>query len=81
MFSDVVISSEDKNRELNGNGNNEFSVRFLGVVALPNKITNLEGLQEPLHKLYAGADQAKKCILDICPTGLRVREIGTKEVS
>lgn len=82
MFSDVVVSSEGRNREKNGNENcsNEFSVGFLGVIMLPHKITNLEGLQEPLQTLYSTADRAKRCTLDICPAGLRVREVGTNKV-
>nr|XP_044249967.1 uncharacterized protein LOC108059584 isoform X1 [Drosophila takahashii] len=53
-----------------------FEVTCLGSLPLKDKVTSLQGLQEPLRQLYL-SEVIKKVLnsgsLDICATGLRVK--------
>ncbi|KRF99849.1 uncharacterized protein Dwil_GK13725, isoform D [Drosophila willistoni] len=53
-----------------------FEVTCLGSLPLKDKVTSLQGLQEPLRQLYLSELPKKKLCsgsLDICATGLRVK--------
>ncbi|XP_022227931.2 uncharacterized protein LOC111077819 [Drosophila obscura] len=53
-----------------------FDVTCLGSLPLKDKVTSLQGLQEPLRQLYLSEVSKKKLSsgsLDICATGLRVK--------
>ncbi|XP_032577126.1 uncharacterized protein LOC6606630 isoform X4 [Drosophila sechellia] len=53
-----------------------FDVTCLGSLPLKDKVTSLQGLQEPLRQLYLSEVTKKKLnsgSLDICATGLRVK--------
>ncbi|KAH8375880.1 hypothetical protein KR200_005725 [Drosophila serrata] len=53
-----------------------FEVTCLGALPLKDKVTSLQGLQEPLRQLYLSEVTKKKLnsgSLDICATGLRVK--------
>ncbi|XP_034665745.1 uncharacterized protein LOC117899666 isoform X3 [Drosophila subobscura] len=53
-----------------------FDVTCLGSLPLKDKVTSLQGLQEPLRQLYLTEVTKKKLgsgSLDICATGLRVK--------
>ncbi|XP_067616025.1 uncharacterized protein [Eurosta solidaginis] len=51
-----------------------FHVICLGSLPLNDKITSLQGLQEPLRKLYLNELNTKRSgFLEICTTGLRVK--------
>ncbi|XP_030370368.1 uncharacterized protein LOC115620988 [Scaptodrosophila lebanonensis] len=53
-----------------------FEVTCLGSLPLKDKVTSLQGLQEPLRQLYLNDITKKKLssgFLDICTTGLRVK--------
>ncbi|KAH8383505.1 hypothetical protein KR009_008937 [Drosophila setifemur] len=53
-----------------------FDVTCLGSLPLKDKVTSLQGLQEPLRQLYLSEVTNKKLntgSLDICATGLRVK--------
>ncbi|XP_034486429.1 uncharacterized protein LOC117790922 isoform X2 [Drosophila innubila] len=55
---------------------NSFDVTCLGSLPLKDKVTSLQGLQEPLRQLYLDEVTKKKLksgFLDICATGLRVK--------
>ncbi|XP_037924175.1 uncharacterized protein LOC119659920 isoform X3 [Hermetia illucens] len=56
-----------------------FQVRCLGSLSLKDKVTSLQGLQDPLRQLYlTGAGQGNHSTgsLDICPKGLRISHSG-----
>ncbi|XP_050745009.1 uncharacterized protein LOC108032163 isoform X2 [Drosophila biarmipes] len=65
MFTDVAKDATSS-----------FEVTCLGSLPLKDKVTSLQGLQEPLRQLYL-SEVAKKKLnsgsLDICATGLRVK--------
>ncbi|GAB0088659.1 uncharacterized protein DMENIID0001_031220 [Sergentomyia squamirostris] len=72
MFTDVAKDATSCN----------FSVRCLGALPLPNKVTSLQGLQEPLRQLYlsgAGHGNQNAGTMDICAKGLRVRLTNGRE--
>ncbi|XP_055679197.1 uncharacterized protein LOC129787529 isoform X1 [Lutzomyia longipalpis] len=72
MFTDVAKDASS----------NHFSVRCLGALPLPSKVTSLQGLQEPLRQLYlsgAGHGNQNAGNLDICAKGLRVRLTNGRE--
>ncbi|XP_052858492.1 uncharacterized protein LOC128266190 isoform X3 [Drosophila gunungcola] len=54
-----------------------FEVTCLGALPLKDKVTSLQGLQEPLRQLYLSEVTKKQKLnsgsLDICATGLRVK--------
>ncbi|XP_017085166.2 LOW QUALITY PROTEIN: uncharacterized protein LOC108117310 [Drosophila eugracilis] len=54
-----------------------FDVTYLGSLPLKDKVTSLQGLQEPLRQLYLSEVTKKQKLntgsLDICATGLRVK--------
>ncbi|KAM7363882.1 uncharacterized protein ACRADG_000617 isoform 2-T3 [Cochliomyia hominivorax] len=53
-----------------------FPVTCLGSLPLKDKVTSLQGLQEPLRELYLreiNDEQKNSGTLDICATGLRVK--------
>ncbi|XP_055854791.1 uncharacterized protein LOC129918342 [Episyrphus balteatus] len=53
-----------------------FAVTCLGSLPLKDKVTSLQGLQEPLRDLYLRSiakDKSNSGYLDICATGLRVK--------
>ncbi|XP_015038519.2 uncharacterized protein [Drosophila pseudoobscura] len=53
-----------------------FDVTCLGSLPLKDKVTSLQGLQEPLRQLYLSEVTKKRLSsgsLDICATGLRVK--------
>ncbi|KRG02071.1 uncharacterized protein LOC6574886 isoform X1 [Drosophila mojavensis] len=55
---------------------NSFDVTCLGCLPLKDKVTSLQGLQEPLRQLYLAEVTNKKLksgSLDICATGLRIK--------
>ncbi|XP_017844797.1 uncharacterized protein LOC108601410 isoform X2 [Drosophila busckii] len=55
---------------------NSFDVTCLGCLPLKDKVTSLQGLQEPLRQLYLAEvsnKQLKSGSLDICATGLRIK--------
>ncbi|XP_051863269.1 uncharacterized protein LOC117576200 isoform X1 [Drosophila albomicans] len=55
---------------------NSFDVTCLGCLPLKDKVTSLQGLQEPLRQLYLDEMTKKKLksgYLDICATGLRIK--------
>ncbi|KAM8706493.1 hypothetical protein ACLKA7_010717 [Drosophila subpalustris] len=55
---------------------NSFDVTCLGSLPLKDKVTSLQGLQEPLRQLYLDEVTKKKLksgYLDICATGLRIK--------
>ncbi|XP_070137881.1 uncharacterized protein [Drosophila bipectinata] len=57
-----------------------FDVTCLGSLPLKDKVTSLQGLQEPLRQLYLSEVASKKLSsgsLDICATGLRVKVSAT----
>ncbi|XP_055702862.1 uncharacterized protein LOC129801626 isoform X4 [Phlebotomus papatasi] len=59
-----------------------FAVRCLGALPLPNKVTSLQGLQQPLRQLYlsgAGHGNQNAGNLDISAKGLRVRLTNGRE--
>lgn len=78
MFSEVVTGSEGESRD-EETSCGEFSVRCLGALPLQEKVTSLEGLQEPLRKLHSGVGRSKGK-LDVCAAGLRVQILGQEQV-
>ncbi|XP_043070920.1 uncharacterized protein LOC6567517 isoform X2 [Drosophila grimshawi] len=63
---------------------NSFDVTCLGSLPLKDKVTSLQGLQEPLRQLYLAEVTKKKLksgALDICATGLRIKISATSSSS
>ncbi|KRF83222.1 uncharacterized protein Dvir_GJ23180, isoform C [Drosophila virilis] len=63
---------------------NSFDVTCLGCLPLKDKVTSLQGLQEPLRQLYLAEVTKKKLksgSLDICATGLRIKISGMSSTS
>lgn len=56
-----------------------FPVDYLGSVPLPDKVTSLQGLQEPLKDLYFAYRRVMETQLD--PSGSEVRMRGTLEIN
>ncbi|XP_067015686.2 uncharacterized protein [Anabrus simplex] len=73
---------------------NNFAVDYLGSVAIPEKVTSLQGLQQPLKELYfaycrvkeeqsrgTGGSGRRRGTLEISGSGLKVSHKGCDETS